>query len=140
MLKAFIGKRTEGLLFRSRTGKPLQQTNVLRRTLHPILESLGEPKCGVHAFRRFHNTYLRNHATVTPGLYKFWMGHAGEDMSDLYDMIRRDRNFRRERAEQAGIGFEIPSSPIQAWHENCSFGRNGRKWTETPSSHLAATA
>jgi integrase len=126
MLKAFIGERT-GLLFAPRTGKPLQQSNVLRRTLHPILEKLGQPKCGVHAFRRFRNTFLRNHTAVTPGLYKFWMGHAGEDMSDLYDMIRRDHKFRRERAEQAGIGFEIPSSPIQAWHENCSFGPNGLK-------------
>jgi len=37
MLKDFIGERKEGLLFRSKTGKPLSQSNVLRRSLHPVL-------------------------------------------------------------------------------------------------------
>ena len=61
------------------------------------------------------------------------MGHAGEDMSDLYDMIRRDVKFRREQAEKAGIGFTLPS-------KIALIGRNGRKKTETPSSQWAASA
>jgi hypothetical protein len=48
------------------------------------------------------------------------MGHAGEDTSDLYDMIRRDVKFRREQAEKAGIGFTLPSKVAV-------MGRNGRK-------------
>jgi len=40
MLKDFIGERKEGLLFRSKTGKPLSQSNVLRRSLHPVLAKL----------------------------------------------------------------------------------------------------
>src|SRR5450755_3460073 len=43
-----------------------------------------------HAFRRFRNTYLRNYAECPEGLYKYWMGHAGKDMSDLYDKIKED--------------------------------------------------
>ncbi len=43
----------------------------------------GTHKAGNHAFRRFRNTYLRNYMVCPEGLYKFWMGHAGKDMSDL---------------------------------------------------------
>jgi hypothetical protein len=37
------------------------------------------------------------------------MGHAGKDMSDLYDKIKEDVAFRRKWAEQCGFGFELPS-------------------------------
>jgi integrase len=43
----------------------------------------GTHKAGNHAFRRFRNTYLRNYTDCPEGLYKYWMGHAGRDMSDL---------------------------------------------------------
>jgi hypothetical protein len=35
------------------------------------------------------------------------MGHAGENMSDLYDKIRQDMQSRREVVGKAGLGFEI---------------------------------
>jgi hypothetical protein len=37
------------------------------------------------------------------------MGHAGKDMSDLYDKIKEDVVFRRKWAERCGFGFELPS-------------------------------
>ena len=139
-LRDYIGDRTCGRLFCSRTGKQLWQTNILRRGLHPALkkigwkdEQLGIEKSGSHAFRRFRNTYLRNYTATPEGVYKFWMGHAGEDMSDLYDMIRRDVTFRREQAEKAGIGFMLPS-------ELTVIGRNGRKNESEPVLETAATA
>ena len=133
MLRQYIGERKSGLLFASRRGKPLQQSNVLRRTLHPILAEIGQPKCGAHAFRRFRNTYLRNYTSTPPGLYKFWMGHAGKDMSDLYDKIKCDMVFRKEVAEKAGLGFEFQS--IKA-----VVGPNGLKRTEMPDVQLVASA
>jgi hypothetical protein len=36
------------------------------------------------------------------------MGHAGRDMSDLYDKIKEDVEFRRKWAEGCGFGFELP--------------------------------
>ena len=140
MLLDFIGERKSGLLFASRRGKPLHQSSVLRRKLHPVLAKLGQPKCGVHAFRRFRNTYLRNFTATPPGLLQFWMGHAGEGMSDLYDKIKSNVAFRKQMAEKAGLGFDIPSKSVQVWHENCSLGPNGPKWTETPSAQSAACA
>ena len=69
----------------------------------------GTHKAGNHAFRRFRKTYLRNYTDCPEGLYKYWMGHAGKDISDLYDKIKKDVAFRRKWAEQYGVGFELPS-------------------------------
>lgn len=145
MLREYIGEETSrrayskreserkcSLLFASKHGKPLHQSSVLRRKLHPVLAKLGQPKCGVHAFRRFRNTYLRNYTSTPPGVLQFWMGHAGEDMSDLYDKINEDVAFRKEVAEKAGLGFEIPS-------EIRVIGRNGRKLESVRVLEMAAT-
>jgi integrase len=121
------------LLFASRNGKPLHQSNVLRRKLHPVLAKLGQPKCGVHAFRRFRNTYLRNFTTTPPGLLQFWVGHAGEGMSDLYDKIKSNVAFRKEMAEMAGLGFELPSKILV-------IGPNGLKSENLPVEKMAANA
>jgi integrase len=94
LLKDFVGERKAGFLFSTRNGKPVSPTNIIRRHLHPALKKLGyvnphtgTHKAGNHAFRRFRNTYLRNHTACPEGLYKYWMGHAEKDMSDLYDKI-----------------------------------------------------
>jgi integrase len=76
---------------RQQSGGPLCQANVLRRSLHEILKDIA---CGFHAFRRFRNTHLRT-ARIRDGLIQFWMGHAGETMTDNYDRVREDLEFRR---------------------------------------------
>jgi integrase len=115
LLTEFVGGRRSGFLFCTRNGKPLATSNILRRHLHPALKKLnyvnsitGTDKAGNHAFRRFRNTYLRNRTLCPEGLRNFWLGHAGEDMGDLYDKIKEDFPFRREWAEKAGFGFELP--------------------------------
>lgn len=96
--------------------KPLSSSNIIRRHLHPALKVLnyvnphtGTHKAGNHAFRRFRNTYLKNYTDCPKGLYDYWLGHAGKDMSDLYDKIREDVAFRKMWAEKSGFGFELPS-------------------------------
>jgi integrase len=115
LFKEFVGNRASGFLFCTRHGKPLSPSNVIRRHLHKALKELGyvnpftgTHKAGNHAFRRFRNTYLRNYAECPEGLYKYWMGHAGKDMSDLYDKIKEDVEFRRKWAERCGFGFQLP--------------------------------
>jgi hypothetical protein len=88
--------------------------NIVKRHLHPALKALGytnpitgAAKAGTHAFRRFRNTFLKNHTACPSGLYKFWLGLAPTDMSDLYDKVKYDAGFRREWAEKSGIGFEL---------------------------------
>ena len=102
VLRKFIGNR-KGLVFATRTGKPLSQSNILKRQLHPLLEELDLPKCGAHAFRRYRTTWLRKQRTP-----EGWMGHAGQSITDGYDRVREDVEFRKRVAKAAGFGFTIP--------------------------------
>ncbi len=125
LLKEFIGDRKTGFIFQTSSGKPVTQTNLLRRELHPILETLGISKRGFHSFRRFRNTFLRN-SLCPDGLLKFWMGHAAKDMSDHYDRVREDTVFRKDVAKSMGVGFELPKTLTQKkW--KALVGVNGRQ-------------
>jgi hypothetical protein len=63
-------------------------------------------------------------------------GWEDKDMSGLYDKIREDVSFRREWAEKAGLGFEIPTKHFA---KNRVIGRNGRKRTERPDVRFVTT-
>jgi integrase len=124
LLKGFIGTRTTGFLFETRNGSPLTLTNVLRRHLHPALKELGyvnartgDHKAGTHAFRRYRNTYLRNETSCPKGLRDYWLGHAGNTMDDLYDMVKDNTVLRKQRAAEYGVGFELPASIVAV---NCT--------------------
>ena len=108
MLRDFIGDRTSGLLFCSRNGKPLSQSNILRRSLHPLLAKLGQPKAGNHGFRRFRTTWLRKNG-VPKDLEDFWIGHAPESIGDIYSKLKEDVEFRKKVVESIGLGFDIPA-------------------------------
>ena len=107
LLKAFIGDRQSGLLFANNHGRPLSQTNVVRRILHPILEELGVAKTGFHAMRRFRATWLRK-TRAPEDLIRFWLGHAKQSMTDGYSMLAQDVAFRQEVAEKLRSGFAVP--------------------------------
>lgn len=61
-------------LGRLRCLKPLSQTNLLRRSLHPILQNLDVEKSSFHAFRRFRTAKVKTHhdqaAAAYPDDYK----------------------------------------------------------------------
>ena len=129
LLTEFVGERKTGFLFCTPQGKPLSQSDIVRRHLHKALKELGyvnphtgTHKAGNHAFRRFRNTYLRNHTNCPDGVRKFWLGWAGKDMGDLYDKIREDVVFRRKKSEECGFGFQLcpsiapiaPNSTVEA--------------------------
>lgn len=128
LLKQFIGKRTSGFIFQTSSRKPVTHTNLLRRELHPVPDKLGIGTCGFHAFRRFRNTFLRQ-SHCPDGVLKFWLGHSGKDMSDLYDRSREDLQYRRDVARSLGVGFELPKA-LAAKHSKASdevlSGVNGR--------------
>ena len=109
VLKHFIGDRQSGLLFANGAGKPLSQTNVVRRSLHPILKELGVEKTGFHAMRRFRTTWLRKQRTPED-LIKFWMGHAKQSVTDVYSKVEDDLDYRYEVSEKVGVGFAVPDS------------------------------
>ena len=101
-----------GFVFQNAAGKPLAQSNVLRRGLHPVLESLNVPKAGFHAFRRFRATHLSK-SRVPEYLMKFWMGHAKSSQTEEYIKLFDEVEYRREVADSVGLGFELrPEKPI----------------------------
>jgi integrase len=107
VLHLLIANRDSGFVFQSESGGPLHQSNLLRRSFHPILKKIGHEACGFHSFRRFRNTFLRK-ARVPDGLIQFWMGHAPESMTDNYDKVGEDLEFR-SFTEQVGLGFIPPA-------------------------------
>ena len=109
LLRAFVGGRRSGLLFANRSGKPLSQTNVVRRSLHPILEELKVEKTGFHAMRRFRTTWLRKQR-APEDIIKFWLGHAKESITDTYSKLADDGDFRQQVVETVGTGFDVPSA------------------------------
>jgi integrase len=112
MLTAFVAGRTNGFVFQNAAGKPLAQSNVLRRNLHPILSALEVPKAGFHSFRRFRATHLSK-SRVPESLKKFWMGHAETNQTEEYVKLFDEVVYRREVADSIGLGFEVlPEKPI----------------------------
>jgi integrase len=110
MLKSFLGNRETGFIFRIASGSPLRQVNVLQRSLHPILRSLGLEPGGFHAFRRYRVTHMRK-ANCPEDLLRFWIGHGDKTVTDRYAKLKQDVEYRKEVAERVGIGFNLEVVP-----------------------------
>jgi hypothetical protein len=113
LLRSHIGGRTTGLLFPSENGTVLRPSNLLRRSLHAILEEMGHQPCGFHPFRRFRVAHLRKQL-VPEILLRVWIGHSTEGITDKYalEAIKRDTLFRTIMAQKAGLGFDLrPIAP-----------------------------
>jgi integrase len=105
-LRAYIGKRTSGLLFQTSTGAQVLQSNTLRDSLHPILEDLQHAKGGFNIFRRFRITHLKK-SDCPEALQHFWSGHAQKHVSERYTKLLTDREYRLDWAERVGLGFSV---------------------------------
>lgn len=64
-----------GLLFATAAGKPLAPCVIMRMNLHPLLDSLGLQRCGLHAFRHG-NASLMDHLKVPMKTRQERLGHA----------------------------------------------------------------
>ena len=85
-LREFLGDgpfNPTALMFHSRNGSPLRETNVLHDGLHPALETLGFPKAGMHAFRHGCNRRWEL-AGMNPAVLRQQMGHSSPAMTARY--------------------------------------------------------
>jgi hypothetical protein len=72
---------------------------------------------------------------------------TGETMSDRYDKAEHERALRKEWAERAGLGFELPRGfkpvqnrkLVQLRQQNCRFGPNGPKTEILAPPEMAAS-
>jgi integrase len=106
LVREHVGIRKEGFVFQNSLGGPLSQTNVVRRSFHPLLKRLGIEKQGFHGFRRFRCTWLRRNQ-VSEDLVKYWLGHAPQDVTDRYSKLSEDENFRHTVSEKVALGFQL---------------------------------
>ena len=113
ILREHIGQRISGLLFSTASGKPISQTNILKRSLHPILKMLQLGKAGFHSFRRYRVTHLRKNR-VPEDLVRFWIGHADKTVTDGYSKVKDDVAFRLLCATNVGLGFVLPPEGLVA--------------------------
>jgi integrase len=133
VLRQYVaGKETGTLLFKSRDGNPLQQRNINRDWLHPLLEKVGlrtaerwrdkngrrRVRClegsGVawHAMRRFRCTHL-DAQLIPESLIKIWLGHGKKGVTETsYIKIMGRMDTRKTCVENAGLGFShVPHVP-----------------------------
>jgi integrase len=83
-LKSFLSAwqpNPQDLLFATRGGKPLDRGNLVTWKLHPLLDSLGIKRCGLHAFRHT-NGSLMDRLNAPMKLRQERLGHApGSDLT-----------------------------------------------------------
>jgi len=70
-----------------------------------VLHNKGK-KVGLHAFRRFRLTWLRKNG-VPKDLEHLWVGHADEEVGDLYSKLKEDEPYRQHWVERIGLGFSV---------------------------------
>ena len=100
LLREYVSGKP-GYLFAAKSGRPLQQRNVLR-----ALHATGK-KVGLHAFRRFRTETLRRER-IPEDLTKLWLGHSKQTVTDFYAIgLQKDEVWRREWCERAGLGFSL---------------------------------
>ncbi len=83
-LRSFLGtwrSNPLGLVFTTCTGRPWAPCNLMRSKLHPLLDSLGIKRCGLHAFRHS-NGSLMDRLNAPMKVRQERLGHAlGSDIT-----------------------------------------------------------
>jgi hypothetical protein len=91
--------RPGAFLFQSKSARAMHL-----RTATARLKKHGIP--GFHSFRRFRITRLRDLGT-SEDIIRYWVGHAGEGITDRYSKLAENVELRKEWARRAGLGFEL---------------------------------
>lgn len=111
LLKEHTGERKSGRVFEAENGSPISDSNVRKRVLHPLLEKLGIPKAGFHAFRHSRVTILRKNGTPED-LQKLWIGHSSLRTTDRYSHTQEEIEYRRLEASKVGLNLVLrPNGP-----------------------------
>jgi len=98
LLRELIAGKS-GYLFAVKSGRPLQQRNVLR-----ALHATGK-RVGLHAFRRFRTETLRR-GRVPEDITRLWLGRSKVSVTDFYaGGLEKDEAWRQEWCDRAGLGF-----------------------------------
>jgi integrase len=134
--KKHLAGRRSGYVFHTCNGTPFLLSNVLEDSLHPILDELGIPRTGMHAFRRGRISEWV-YSGVSRQVIRDWAGHGSDKLVDLYtkkmweyhsiEMAKLkpllDSNWTQTQREESGTNSEtvvnssptLPGSPVAQW-------------------------
>jgi integrase len=107
MLKQHLGTRTSGRVFQSRSGTPLDTSNVLSEVLYPLCDQLSIPRGGLHAFRHGRVSHLQAN-NVPSDFTKSQVGHSSLRMTSSYAHFSED--FARKTVERLAHGMALLDS------------------------------
>jgi integrase len=97
MLRDYLGSRTTGRVFQTRSGTPLDTSNVLSAVLYPLCDRLSIPRGGLHAFRHGRVSHLQ--ANGAPADFtKSQVGHSSLRTTSGYTHFTD--SFKREIVER----------------------------------------
>lgn len=114
--------RGEGLMFSTRNGTPWDANLIVKRKLHPLLDSLGIPRRGLHAFRHAQAS-LMDAMHVPVKVRQQRLGHASSQVTlDTYTHVvtEDERRFAdelgrilhaNERRNESGLAV-TPAKPL----------------------------
>jgi hypothetical protein len=74
-------------------------------------ETMKRQKAGFDAFRRFRASWLHKNRAAEDLIW-FWPQHANQSVTNAYSRLSVDFEFRRDRSEKIGLGFEIPALTV----------------------------
>jgi integrase len=97
ILRQHLGSRTSGRIFETRNSTPLENHNVVRRTLKPICDRLGIPRGGMHAFRHG-RVSLMQASSVPVDFTQRQVGHSSLRTTSNYTKFEED--FARQTVER----------------------------------------
>jgi integrase len=95
----------EGFLFVTRNGRPPSSNNVVEHHLWIVLDALGFPRCGLHAFRHSHTALLLD-SGATPKVVQRQLRHADARTTlEIYGHVVGDAH--REAVEKVASKLEV---------------------------------
>ncbi len=95
----------DGFLFVTRNGRPPSSNNVVEHHLWVILDALGFPRCGLHAFRHSHTALLLD-SGATPKVVQRQLRHADARTTlEIYGHVVGDAH--REAVEKVASKLEL---------------------------------
>jgi len=120
-VRRHLAGRGTGYVFQTRNGTPLRLSNVLEDFLHPILDELGIPRTGMHAFRRGRISEWV-YSGVSRQVIRDWAGHGSDKLIDLYTkkmweyhspeiskvkpLLESDSNWTQAAGEESGASTQ----------------------------------
>lgn len=95
----------DGFLFVTRNGRPPSSNNVVEHHLWIILDALGFPRCGLHAFRHSHTALLLD-SGATPKVVQRQLRHADARTTlEIYGHVVGDAH--REAVEKVASKLKL---------------------------------